>query len=243
MAYHKLTSEQCRTILGDLMQRYPRGNNGKLRHYHYVTKKTNGWGDTERLVDPVLNNDHHKLPPQGGDSFLGHSVKDIWAIKSDEYSLRNRLKDMFPDLTQRQLTMRARRCNRRISAVHRCVRKNGRPGMYKVNEAYNSDFTTYVYASSLGEAEQLSEMFLQPATLTGSRLNVRFEDFAGPEDIGAWHAKGRKEASGHVKSIQDRIDKMQAQIESVDAFQRSAEMVSANISAMAAEKSLKGMGK
>jgi len=240
MDKRRLTPEHRQAILGDLMQRYPRGNNGKLRHYHYETKRNNSWGDTHRLVDPVINMNHPKLPPQDDDTYLGWKISDIWLISGEEHNIRPELRTTFPDLTSRQLTMRARRVSRRIKAIRRDVEKNGRPGMYKAGESYGSDFQTYIYATSLGEADQLAEMFLSPAA-KGKYLTVRFIDYAGPEDIGTWHALGKELVMNTVNDLETRMQRMQEQINAIHAFQHSAEMVSANISAMAAEKNLRDM--
>ena len=164
MEKRKLTPEHKKAMLGDLMQRYPRGNNGKFRHYHYRTTTTpNDWGETQRLDDPALDPDHPKLPRQEEDTFLGWKLSDIWLIDPSEWALRPLLRSLFPDLSGRQVTMRSRRLERRLSRVKREIKRNGRPGMYSVGENYGHDYQTYIYATSQGEAEQLAEMFLQPA--------------------------------------------------------------------------------
>ena len=90
MEKRKLTPEHKKAMLGDLMQRYPRGNNGKLRHYHYRTTMEgfDDWGESRRLDDPVLDPDHPKLPQQEEDTFLGWKLSDIWLIDPSEWALR-----------------------------------------------------------------------------------------------------------------------------------------------------------
>ena len=241
MEKRKLTPEHKKAMLGDLMQRYPRGNNGKLRHYHYrTTTKPNDWGESSRLDDPALNPDHPKLPQQEEDTFLGWKLSDIWLIDPSEWALRPILSHHFPDLSGRQVTMRSRRLERRLSRVIHEIKRNGRPGMYQVGESYGNDYQTYIYATSNGEAEQLASMFLQPAA-KGKYLSTRFQDFAVPEDISSWHALGKEKVAGTIRDLEERISKMKETIAAINTFQHSAEMVSSSISAMAAEKSLKGM--
>jgi len=251
VAKSNLPSELLKSILEDLMRRYPRGKSGKLRHYHYQTHIMDTWGNKERLIDPTIDSKHPKLPKQEAYFYLGHPLSELWGIPNSDYDIRDKLANFFPELTRIQRTTRSRRIQRRINKAHHLIRQEGAPGIYDVRENYGSDYRTYLYAGSTEEARQLAQMFLAPAmtprtneygrTRDMGDMQVRFESFDGPESIGEWHAKSREAAASLVCDIQKKIDKFHEQIQNINAFQLSAEMVVANISAEVAQKSLENL--
>ena len=231
-------------IVHDLSQRYPRGEKGKLRHYHYHTK---GASSGRRLRDPVLNLRHEKLPPMPEHSFLGWRVEDLWELPDYASSLREHLWDHAEKtgqhLTARQITIRSRRASRRISLIKDRMRQDGVPGVYKVSSySYRGPkLGSYIYCSNKEEARQLASMFLKPHMEEGTHPDVRFVAPGGPDMCLEWSQKSDSESEAEIMKMRKAISDLEQSIEQVQAFHAASKMVSDSISANLAAESLEEM--
>ena len=247
-----LKTDRRAAMLFDLTERHPRGPEAKLRSRDYIA-----YDRYYGTVGAVLTLKEGSIPAsaEGSDSTGGWDPREIYELSSGEWRLQSILEDIEVDVGMgmgndyycddgkqklfkrgAQLTRRARRAARRIGQAQAWVKKNITQAIYEVSYGYGSE-NVFVHGETEAGAQTQFAMFLQPAVAAVPNFNEHricvgyTRPATDPTALMTLNDKFVKSMDAGVKERKERIEKMLAEIEGMEAARELVYSYSVNMAA------------
>lgn len=225
------TKAQCETIIKDLIQKYPTGPTGKLTKADYSTHYTydNCTGNYRNLT--FLTADYESDDATTNFGYTLHTLMEIAAhpeikpnhrsaLADDEWDYKRIVRTIYPEISCKAVTSRARRLYRRIGApASRLWRSGEVAGVYKV--AFDSGTAGCVYA--YGQNKQ--DAAIVAKTMCGfayGNEDPRWINLQSLRDVSTITELNTQSSNAIQETIDEklaRIVKIKEQIEDLEAKQ------------------------
>ena len=223
------TKAECITIIKDLVQKYPKGPTGKLTKADYTTHYTYDGctGNYRNLtvltadIEATEATTHYGYPLNTLMEIAAHpeiNPSPRQALADDEWDWRRVVRAIYPEVSSKAVTSRARRLTRRIAnPASRLWRSGTVAGVYKV--AFDSGTAGCVYA--YGQNKQ--DATIVAKTMCGfayENADPRWCNLQSLRDVSTITELNTQSSNAIQETIDDylaKIVKIKEQIETLEA--------------------------
>jgi len=212
------TKTQAIAVIEDLLRKFPLGPTGKLTKYDYVTRERyDTITENYRLLTELGS--EMDIPHAARKTVCGydiHMIMEIAAhveldnngsIRTDEWDWRRTLRNLYPELSSKAITSRARRLARRIGQpAYTRWRSGDVAGVYKVQFEYGQDGAVYAYGETAQDAQIVATMMCQHAY---AGTDIRSTTLVNLRDVGSITKLNDKTATAIQDDINAKLKKIQ----------------------------------
>jgi len=222
------TKAECITIIKDLVQKYPKGPTGKLTKADYTTRYTYDTctGNYRNLTG--LSEDIDATNPSTLFGYSLHMLMEIAAhpeintyssaLADDEWDWKRIVRDIYPEISRKAVTSRARRLARRIAVpASRLWRSGEVAGVYKVAFDTGTAGCVYAYGQNKRDAEIVAK------TMCGfayENAEPRWTNLQSLRDVSTITQLNARSADAIQEAIEEklkRIAQIKEQIEGLES--------------------------
>ena len=197
--------EVWKAVVHDLLQKYPKGPNGKLTRENYIHWAT----------DPK-----HDNPDEGIKTICGYNVTDLFRLAyahgiktSSSLSMCHALYDLYPGLSDNAYTRRSRRLGTRLGNAISLVKNAGLPGIYEVSWGWDNINKVYVHALDAKDAEIQGSMFFKAVMPQDRNPYATFIREGSRLELSMYNKKATNRLEDAIASQEKKMQQLRDQIE------------------------------
>jgi len=222
------TKAQCITIIKDLIQKYPKGPTGKLTKDDYSTHYTYDSCSSNYRNLTFLTADYESDDATTSFGYSLHTLMEIAAhpeintavsaLADDEWDWKRIVRAVYPEISSKAVTSRARRLTRRIgNPASKLWRSGTVAGVYKVAFEGGMAGSVYAYGQNKQDAAIVAKTMCGFAYENADPRWINLESLRDVSTITELNTKSSDAIQEAIDEKLARVVEIKEQIEGLEA--------------------------